>query len=275
VQLATALWFGIDPVLVLFAVAGVLYAGWRRQPADWILLSFIVVYFVTIGSGGSVFFRYADPLLPPMLLLGGRALADLITLTLPGRTRWMALGAAATLIMVPSLLHDIRYAMLIQQPDTRTLAFEWLGQNVPAGARAAMPYFSGPAHDQHLVDSHEHSHGATDPYIASFLDSRLETRYSILELVARDFDQPPLARFREEGITYVVVADATPGSGCRPDTPLERALMAEGPPVASFSPTNGCPVSIFDPIDAYYVPLAGYAGWVRPGPPIRIYRLRA
>jgi hypothetical protein len=29
---------------------------------------------------------------------------------------------------------------------------------------------------------------------------------------------------------------------------------------------------VFDPIDAYYVPLAGYAGWIRPGPYIRIYR---
>ena len=32
------------------------------------------------------------------------------------------------------------------------------------------------------------------------------------------------------------------------------------------------PKSTFDPIDAYYVPLAGYSGWLRPGPPIRIYR---
>jgi hypothetical protein len=122
------------------------------------------------------------------------------------------------------------------------------------------------------VDSHEHSHGATDPYVASFLDGRLENRYSILELVPRDLDQPPLARFAEEGVTYVVVADQIPGTGCRPDTALERALLARGPAVASFSPTTACTDSIFDPIDAYYVPLAGYAGWVRPGPPIRIYR---
>jgi hypothetical protein len=43
--------------------------------------------------------------------------------------------------------------------------------------------------------------------------------------------------------------------------------------VASFSPTVGCPTSVFDPIDSYYVPLAGYGGWLRPGPPIRIYRI--
>ena len=65
----------------------------------------------------------------------------------------------------------------------------------------------------------------------------------------------------------------TPGTGCRPDSPLERALLAHGPPIAAYSPTIGCPSSVFDPIDTYYVPLGGYADWVRPGPQIRIYRL--
>jgi hypothetical protein len=237
-----------------------------------ILVTFVLLYFVAIGSGGSVFFRYLDPLLPPLLLLGGRALADLCASALVRRTRWLAVAACMTVIALPPLLHDLRFDMLIQQPDTRTLAYDWLQQHVAVGARAAVPYFPGPAHDQHLVDSNEHSHGATDPYVSSFLDGRLETRYSILELVPRDLEQPPLARFREEGITYVVVADQIPGTGCQPDTPLERALLAQGEAVATFSPTSGCPDSTFDPIDAYYVPLAGYSGWLRPGPPLRIYR---
>jgi len=54
---------------------------------------------------------------------------------------------------------------------------------------------------------------------------------------------------------------------------VKRALQAQGPPLASFAPAAGCPDSVFDPIDTYYVPLAGYAGWLRPGPYIRIYRL--
>ena len=44
---------------------------------------------------------------------------------------------------------------------------------------------------------------------------------------------------------------------------------------AATEPTDlytATPKSTFDPIDAYYVPLAGYSGWLRPGPPIRIYR---
>jgi len=132
---------------------------------------------------------------------------------------------------------------------------------------------AGPAHDQAMIDSGEHSHGATDPYIASFLDSRLETQYTIRELTRDDLQLTSLDSFRNEGISYVVVGYETPGTGCATLSPLEQALRAQGPPLASFSPTNGCPESVFDPIDTYYVPLAGYEGWVRPGPQIRIYRL--
>ena len=93
------------------------------------------------------------------------------------------------------------------------------------------------------------------------------------ELTSDDLQLSALESFRAQSIQYIVVGYQTPGTGCRPDSPLERALLAEGPPVVSFSPTAGCPVSVFDPIDTYYVPLAGYGGWIRPGPPIRIYRL--
>jgi hypothetical protein len=220
-----------------------------------------------------VFFRYADPIIPPLLLLGGRALATLVELTNRGRVRQLALGVALVLTMVAPLVHDVRYDLLIQQTDTRTLAFDWLAQRVPSGSRAAVPYMAGPAHDQAMIDSGEHSHGATDPYVASFLDSRLETRYTIRELTRQDLQLTSLDSFRKEGIVYIAIGYETPGTGCHADSPLERTLRSQAPPVARFAPTYGCPDSVFDPIDTYYVPLAGYSGWVRPGPYIRIYRL--
>jgi hypothetical protein len=273
VELSRALWYGIDPVLVLLAVVGVAYAAWRRQPADVIILTFLLVYFLLIGAGRSVFLRYADPMIPFLLLLAGRALAALVGLTTRGPVRRLALAAALVLLVVAPVVHDVRYDLLIQQTDTRTLAFDWLAQHVPAGGRAAVPYMAGPAHDQAMIDSGVHSHGATDLYVASFLDSRLETQYTIHELTRDDLQLTSLDSLRKEGVTYVVVGYETPGTGCGTLSPLERTLRAQGPPLASFSPTNGCPDSIFDPIDTYYVPLAGYGDWVRPGPQIRIYRL--
>jgi hypothetical protein len=273
VQLSLALWSGIDPVLVLLAIVGIAYAAWRRHPADIIILTFLAVYVLLIGAGRSVFFRYADPMIPFLLLLGGRALAALVERTARGRARQLALAVAFVLIGLAPLVHDVRYDLLIQQTDTRTLAFDWLASHVPAGSRAAVPYMAGPAHDQAMIDSGEHSHGATDAYVAAFLDSRLETQYTIHELTRDDFQLTSLDRFRNERITYIVVGYEAPGTGCRADSPLERALQAQAPPLVSFAPTTGCPESVFDPIDTYYVPLAGYGGWVRPGPYIRIYRV--
>lgn len=273
VQLSRALWYGIDPVLVLLAIIGVAYAAWRRQPADLVVLTFLLAYFLLIGAGRSVFLRYADPMIPLLLLLAGRALAAFVQLAGRGRARQLALGVALVLITVAPLAHDLRFDLLIQQTDTRTLAFDWLAQHVPAGSKAAVPYMAGPSHDQAMIDSGEHSHGATDPYVASFLDSRLETQYTIRELTRDDLQLTSLESFRREGIAYVVLGYETPGTGCGVLSPLEQALRAQGPPLASFSPTIGCPDSVFDPIDTYYVPLAGYGGWVRPGPQIRIYGL--
>ena len=273
VQLRLALWYGIDPALLLFGVIGIGYALWRRTPADWIVLAFLLAYVLLIGAGGSVFFRYADPLIPPLLLLAGRALAALIDLATDRRVRALATSAAIILVAVPPLIHDLRYDTLIQQTDTRTLAFDWLAEHVAAGSLAAVPYMAGPAHDRAMVDSGEHSHGATDPYVAAFLDGRLETQYRIRELTRDDLNLTSLDSFRQQGIQYIVIGYETPGTGCRPDSPLERALLVHGPPIAAYSPTIGCPSSVFDPIDTYYVPLAGYADWIRPGPQIRIYRL--
>lgn len=273
VELSRALWFGIDPALVVAGLCGAVYAAWRREAADSILLSFLAVYFVFIGTGGSVFFRYADPLIPPLLLLAGRLLAALVEQTTPGRLRWLAFGSALIIVTVPSLVHDLRYDLLIQQTDTRTQAYSWLAEHVAGGSRAAVPYMAGPAHDQAMIDSGAHSHGATDAYVASFLDSRLETQYTIHELTAADMNLTSLAGFRQEGIHYVVVGYEKPGTGCRVESPLEHVLQQQAHLVASFSPTGGCPASVFDPIDTYYVPLAGYGDWRRPGPPIRIYQL--
>jgi len=103
VELSRALWFGLGPVLVLVGLTGVAYAAWRRQPADWILLAFVLVYFIVIGTGRSVFFRYADPLIPPLLLLGGRVVADLVRLASTNRVRRLAVSAVLIVLVLPPL----------------------------------------------------------------------------------------------------------------------------------------------------------------------------
>lgn len=269
-----ALWQGLDPILFALAIAGVAVALWRRTRADWILLSFVLVSYAVIGAGSSVFVRYADPLLPPLLVLAGRAVAELIQAAFSHRAP-IAAAVAALLIAVPALPHDLAYDALIGQTDTRTMAFDWLATHVAPGDRIAAEYFPGPPHDAALVASGRHSHGATTAYVASFLQNRMQDRYTVHELSPDELASDSVSALRADGVHYVVMTPVAPGDECAGAAVLEQQLRILGRPVAVFLPAlDPCSGSVFDPIDAYFVPLNGYQGWSHPGPPIRIYSLR-
>ena len=268
-----ALWQGMGPVLFLLALAGVVVALWRRTRADWILLSFVIATYVVLGAGSSVFVRYADPLLPPLLVLAGRAVGEVLRVTVQRRVE-IATAIAVLVIGVSSLPHDVTYDVLIGRTDTRTQAFDWLASHTQPGDRVAAGYFPGPAHDAALVASGRHSHGAPTAYVGAFLQNRLEDRYGVHELTADELARGDLAALRADGVQLVLITPMLPQDDCAGPSPLEQKLRALGPPVAVFLPAaDPCSGSVFDPLDAYFVPLAGYQGWVRPGPPIRIYRL--
>jgi len=172
------------------------------------------------------------------------------------------------------IAHDLAFDHLIQQTDTRTQAFDWLAAHVAPGSRVAALYFAGPAHDQAMIDRRDQSHGATDAYVASFLQNRLETRFSVHDLDQGDLNRDALATLRADGVAFVVYSPTTPAGGCSPALPLLQALERSATLRATFSPTNGrCTDAVFDPIDGYYVPLSGYGGWGRPGPTIQIFAL--
>lgn len=272
VHLPKLLWYTLDPPLFLVAIAGIVYAAIRRTRADWILLAFVLATYALIGSGFTVFARYADPLVPPLVILGARLLVDSAARLVKPAT---AVAVGLAIVAVPALAHDLAYDQLITQTDTRTLALDWMAARLPAGSRVATLYFAGVAHDQALIDRGTYSHGAQNRYVASFLQNQLQDRFRIYDLVAADLEQDSVSRLRNSGVDFVVYSPTTAGDDCAPPLPLEKALEAQAVLLASFSPTDGaCTNAVFEPIDAYFVPLSGYNGWVRPGPVIRIYSLR-
>ena len=83
------LWHGLGPALIICAV-GLVVALVRRERADLILVSFVLVYFVDLCTLGSHFDRYVLPLLPPLGALAGRmrALAPVTLLLLVVPLTW-------------------------------------------------------------------------------------------------------------------------------------------------------------------------------------------
>jgi hypothetical protein len=272
VHLPWLLWYSLDPPLFLLAVGGLAYAAVRRTAADWILLAFVVAYYALIGSGHTVFARYADPLGPPLVVLAARLLTD-ASARLRRPAAALALGVA--IVAIPAVAHDLAYDQLITRTDTRTQALDWMMARLPAGSYVATLYFPGVAHDEAMIDSGAHSHGAPNRYVASFLQNRLQDRFRIYDLAEAQVLKDAISTLRSSGVDFVVYSATKPVNSCAPPQPLQQALDAQAILLASFSPTDGrCTDAVFDQIDSYFVPLSGYGGWVRPGPVIRIYSLR-
>ena len=83
-------------------------------------------------------------------------------------------GSGATVVAEDEPVGAAWWTALLQQDEPRIHVV------------ARLPFWSprpeGTPHDQALVDSRAQSVGATDPYVASFLENRLETRYSVHDL---------------------------------------------------------------------------------------------
>ena len=81
-------------------------------------------------------------------------------------------------------------------------------------------------------------------------------------------------RLRANGIEWIVTHDH-PLVYSQVAPRLEAELAREAMLVQRFEPFNeDGQIPLFDPTDAYYAPVAGYGSAERPGPLIRIYRLK-
>jgi hypothetical protein len=131
VAFADRLWDGLGPAL-LVAVLGLCVALTRRNRADVLLASFVVVYFLDLCTLGAHFDRYVLPLVPPLAVLAGR-LRSLAPVTL--------------LLLVVPLTWTIRNDARLTKTDTRVVAQRWVDRHVRRETRLAadpsLPPFAG------------------------------------------------------------------------------------------------------------------------------------
>ena len=136
-------WKYLGPVVSVLTLAALVRTVLRPRREFLILLSFVIVFFVAVGSLSSLVAPYyLIPILPPVFLLIGDACA--------GADRWLAerirsagaivvirVGACALLLAVPAAKlyeHDLSLA----GPNTREIAGVWIEQNIPPGSRILM-----------------------------------------------------------------------------------------------------------------------------------------
>ena len=279
--------YGLGPVMEILALVGLLWAIVQRRAVEILLLSFLI-QFAFLGNGRWIFARYVIPLVPVMMIFAAAVLLRLSSLV-KGRVIGPAVVCGIVVLALAQPLYGIvRFDRLLLQEDTRLQAAAWIRENIPDGSVIALHggYYAepqlpespemirerlrgqpGPNRDAHLL-----AHPVSPSYDLvrlGYFDTADRTQRTWTEM---SYD---LGRLRSRSVDYLVVQDSPLRDFAFVDERISDLLDHHAELLAVFDPfafgAHSSPV--FDPIDAFFVPMAGYDGMVRPGPEVRVYRL--
>ncbi len=131
--------------LMMFSAAGLLYAAIRREAADILFLSYVIVFYYLIGLVNSPYPRFMLPLMPFLAIFSGRFFVA-IKAAFDQRHKAARIAAYALLIflMVDPVYATIKTDVDFTLPNTMTLAKEWIERNIPAGSAILMNEYGPP-----------------------------------------------------------------------------------------------------------------------------------
>ncbi len=274
-----------DPMGVILA-GGLVWALRHRTKIDLLFLSFPLMLYLLMGRWTSGSIRYALPIIVVLALLAGRAIVEAfsaISRLKSEPVRRLARGSLSGVLVLSvslSLLNTGLINFRLTRPDTRTLAREWIEDNIAPGTALAVEWdteatvqlWESPEDIASKIEAYEtgaastihHSSAEMAAVHRMRLEAVPEASYRIIRLGGMDGvtvldDNYSLEELRARGVEYLVTsADvsrifASPrGREVYPEQAafydrVERELI----PAREFLPN----------------PLSG------PGPAIRIYRL--
>jgi len=233
---------GAGPLATLLALPALVWGFASRRPVAVLAALYASVHLVVVSTGGAPFGRFMSPIIPVLALLEAGAIAAALERIAPRRAPlWLALAVA--LLAAEPLASGVAHNRIASRTDTRELATAWLDENLPAGTRLAI-------------------HG------------QVGWKWGMPRV-------PPGAVAVPAGVGAASLSEAGVEILVTHDHPLSfstvdgAALAALGPRLrllAEFDPfgERGAD-AVFEPYDAYYIPIHGFAGVERPGPHIRIH----
>ncbi len=125
----------------LFIVASVALAAklFYFKKIDWIFFSLPIFYYLMISKAGQPFPRYILPIIPLAIVWSSAFLEDLeawLIKSLGLKKPWMLVAVVVlALTLLPKTAHS---GFLFLQKDTRSLAGDWIYQNVASGSAVAI-----------------------------------------------------------------------------------------------------------------------------------------
>jgi len=261
--------YGVGVVLLALAIAGglcrLILVVKMGDKMSILLLSFPLTYYLLMGSTRHYFARYALTLVPFVALFAAEAITTTAAWVGARRTRLMW-GLAALLTVgaiAQPLAQSVRHDLLLTRQDTRTLAKQWIEATIPEGTKIAVDW---PVHGPPLSTPER-----PVPYSNKV--------YDVATGRGTGLSDHPVAWYREQGYDYLIASSFIYNIPLvYEDRDAERrafytSLDQELELVQEFRPYEGDaePPFIFDEI---YGPAIGLWQRERPGPVIRIFRVR-
>jgi hypothetical protein len=225
-------------LMEVVGIIGLLWLGFRN-PGRMTVVAYTLATYLAFGPARIVPMRYASSLAPG-IVLGAAWAVIAIAHRLP-RPR-LAAALMAVLLLADPLYRVVRLNRLLSREDTRVTARRWLDTYVaPPG-----PIMS------------------RESKALRWGRPALEDRYEVVAYGNR------LARRR--AAPWALLAESP--TGYIPWAPEIDAVLREvGTVVAVFDPYRPGARPVYDPHDAFFVPVSGFEGVNVPGPRITIYRL--
>ena len=248
-HLVRSLPYGVSWPIFLTAITGVVPFVRRHRDYALIVGAFAVATYVSLGNGYTVFFRYVLPIVPIVCLSAAVAIRQAasairsVHLQVDRTALWLA-----SIVALSGAVNCVWFDALLARKDTRVLAREWLdAQTMPSDT---------------LYEA--------------------ETGYSMLDLRGLSVHSwqydPASDSFLNAGgrTPDWLVLHQSPLSGYAADPPPLRRLAAERYDLAqTIAATKGAARSaIYDPQDAFFMPVSGFSTVIRAGPTILIYKRR-
>lgn len=123
--------------LFILAAFGLLYAFYRRDNWDYILLTFLIVMFLILANSDFLIQdRYLMTLLPSLFLLGGRLLDVMIKKFISNhKTQGVTAAAVCIVMLVYPVTKSMTYVTRLTEENTSKISKRWIEENIPAGSK--------------------------------------------------------------------------------------------------------------------------------------------
>ncbi len=228
--------FGLP--LEVAGIAGLAFCGLRDRRRA-LVTAYTLGTYLAIGPARIVPMRYASSLAPGIVLGAAWLLLDLHE---RGRLSRLAVAALALVLCVDPTYRLVRLDLLLSREDTRVSARRWMDARYPPGEAVLV----------------------RDSKAMRWGRPLLEDRYEVVTWTNR------LARQRRTRVAMLTEAD----TGYVPFAPdVHELLRGVGTVVWSADPFAPEARPVYDPHDAFFVPVAGFEGVSVPGPRVTIWEL--